>query len=103
MTDSKVRLSSSALRVLKVFIDTPREARSGAEITKLTLVGAGTLYPLLVRLQTAGWLTSDWENIDPAEAGRPKRKFYRITGLGQTKAREALAPVQFGSGALQWT
>ncbi|WP_424347862.1 PadR family transcriptional regulator [Kocuria sp. CH-021] len=47
-------------------------------------VEAGTLYPLLRRLETQGLLESDW-NTDES---RP-RKFYRITGLG-ARARDAL-------------
>jgi hypothetical protein len=34
---------------------------------KATKVGSGTLYPMLARLEAAGWLTSEWEVVDPSE------------------------------------
>jgi DNA-binding PadR family transcriptional regulator len=57
---------------------------------------------MLVRLENAGWLTSEWEAIDPRAAGRPRRRFYRLTALGQNKANEALRELQIGSGAPSW-
>jgi DNA-binding PadR family transcriptional regulator len=98
-----VRLSQQGLKVLRFLMETPREGRSGAEMSKATKVGSGTLYPLLARLEAAGWLTSEWEVIDPSEAGRPRRRFYRLTAVGQNSAREALGDLQMGAGELAWT
>jgi len=89
-----VRLTQPALKVLRFLMQTPREGRSGAEMSKATKVGSGTLYPMLARLEAAGWLTSEWEVIDPSEAGRPRRRFYRLTGHGQNNARAALIDLQ---------
>src|ERR1700722_11327818 len=97
-----IRLSAPALRVLKVFVEKPREQRSGAEISRTASVGAGTLYPLLARLEHAGWLTSEWEMVDPAEAGRPRRRFYRLTAVGQGAAVKEIGDVQVLPGALAW-
>ncbi|MBN4095627.1 PadR family transcriptional regulator [Methylobacterium sp. OT2] len=94
MADRDPRLSGPTLKVLRLYLMTPREERSGAEISKSTGVGAGTLYPMLARLEEAGWFDSEWENIDPKEAGRPRRRFYRLTGLGETRARAALSEFQ---------
>lgn len=52
---------------------------------------SGTIYPLLARLEKAGWLESRWEDVDPAEAERPRRRLYRLTGQGQRVASDALA------------
>jgi DNA-binding PadR family transcriptional regulator len=38
-----------------------------------------------------GWLTSAWEDIDPAAAGRPARRYYRLTAQGAGEAQAALA------------
>ena len=100
--DHDVRLSECGLRVLRFMIDQPRIARSGAEISKATKVGSGTLYPLLARLEAAGWATSRWEDIDPHEAGRPRRRLYKLTGVGQRRAREALSRLQLGTGVPAW-
>ena len=98
-----VRLSQQGLKVLRFLMETPREGRSGAEMSKATKVGSGTLYPMLARLEAAGWLKSEWEVIDPSEAGRPRRRFYRLTAVGQNSARAALADLQMTAGELAWT
>jgi len=49
-----------------------------------TLTAHGTLYKALERMERAGLLESRWE--DPAAAadeGRPRRRLYRVTGLGE--------------------
>jgi len=100
--NSTLRLSQPALRVLRLLLEKPDEARSGAEISRLTKVGSGTLYPLLARLETAGWLSSSWEAIDPREAGRPRRRFYRLKAMGVRSARAALSDLQIPAGDLAW-
>jgi PadR family transcriptional regulator, regulatory protein PadR len=97
-----VRLSQQSLKVLRFLMETPREGRSGAEMSKATKVGSGTLYPMLARLEAVGWLTSEWEVIDPSKAGRPRRRFYRLTAIGQNSAREALRDLQMAAGELSW-
>jgi PadR family transcriptional regulator, regulatory protein PadR len=94
-----IRLSERGLRVLRFLIEQPTVRRSGADIAKATGVGSGTLYPLLARLETAGWLKGEWENVEPSEVGRPRRRLYRLTGLGQRRVREALSGLQIGAVA----
>ena len=103
MADHDLRLTQPTLKILRFLVANPREGRSGAEISKATNVGSGTLYPTLARLEKAGWLTSEWEVIDPSEAGRPRRRFYKLTGVGQRNALAALSDLQFGTGELAWT
>lgn len=97
-----VRLSQRGLRVLAHFLTHPTVPVSGAEIAKATGTGSGTLYPLLARLEGAGWLTSEWEAIDPSEAGRPQRRLYRLTGLGQRRAHQALSDLQLRAEVAAW-
>jgi DNA-binding PadR family transcriptional regulator len=100
----KVRMSGPTLKLLKVFLEHPKEALSGAQITKITNVGSGTLYPLLQRLADAGWIIGDWEKIDPSEVGRPKRRLYKLTRSGQVAALKELAQYQTPpAGELAWT
>jgi DNA-binding PadR family transcriptional regulator len=103
MADQDVRLTQPTLKVLRLLLEKPREGRSGAEMSKATKVASGTLYPMLARLEAAGWLTSEWEAIDPSEAGRPRRRFYKLTSVGQNNARLALSDLQMTAGALAWT
>lgn len=102
MADQDVRLTQPALKVLRYLLEKPREKRSGADIFKETRVGSGTLYPMLGRLENAGWLASEWETIDPSEAGRPRRRFYRLTAVGQNRSRAALADLQLVAGEPAW-
>lgn len=56
-----------------------------------SLTAHGTLYKALARMETAGLLTSEWEDPDvAAEDGRPRRRLYRITANGRA-ARAAIA------------
>lgn len=84
------RISGPTLKVLRLLMENPESRRAGSEITTATGIKAGTLYPLLQRLEAARWIKGDWEKIDPAREGRPKRKFYRLTATGRDKAEKAL-------------
>jgi PadR family transcriptional regulator, regulatory protein PadR len=99
----QVRLSAPTLKVLKLLLEKPTEGRSGADISRATGIGSGTLYPLTARLQAAGWLTSEWEIIDPAAEGRPRRRFYKLSAIGQTNALKAFEELQLGPvGGAAW-
>jgi len=103
MAERDPRLSGPTLKVLKVFLDAPREQRSGAAISREVKIGSGTLYPLLARLEQAGWLASEWEAVDPSVAGRPRRRYYALTALGRDKARAAFDELQLsGFGLIPW-
>lgn len=53
------------------------QASTGARL----LTAHGTLYKALGRLESAGLLSSRWE--DPAPEGRPRRRLYTVTGAGE--------------------
>ena len=78
-------------RVLKVFLEDPGQPRYGFELMKLTGMASGSLYPMLAKLEGAGWLTRGKEEIDPRAAGRPARLHYTITGAAASAARVQLA------------
>jgi DNA-binding PadR family transcriptional regulator len=84
------RLTLASLKVLRVFLERPKQQLAGADIRKLARVATGSLYPILLRFEAAGWLDSKWEDIDPKEAGRPRKRFYRLTPIGFAQANEAL-------------
>jgi DNA-binding PadR family transcriptional regulator len=93
------RLSHQVLRVMRVFLERPKEGLAGSDIWRQTGVFTGTLYPILMRLERAGWLDSKWEQLDPSEAGRPRKRLYRLTGLGYNKTHEALAELGVPNGS----
>ena len=96
------RLSLQTLTVLQVFLEHPQDQFSGADLLRLTGLASGTLYPLLLRLEQAGWLESDWEDVDPRTAGRPRRRYYRVTATGVRKAERALRAIKPTAGRPAW-
>jgi DNA-binding PadR family transcriptional regulator len=84
------RMTEPTQRVLREFLDDPTAEKYGLEICKAVGYPAGTVHPLLYKFEELGWLESRFEEIDPSEAGRPRRRYYRLTPDGAEFAREAL-------------
>ena len=64
-----------------------KELRDRDEARRLT--AHGTLYKALDRLEKAGLVDSRWEDPEVAASeGRPRRRLYRVTGLGERVATE---------------
>ena len=95
--DRDVRMSLQTLRALEAFLENPADQLSGADVQKRCGLASGTLYPILLRLEAAGWFVSQWESIDPSSAGCPRRRLYRLTPGGLARASEVFA--SFGRGA----
>ena len=99
-----LRLSHQSLRVLKAFLDAfsddVRSELAGADLMKAARLSSGTLYPILLRFEKAGVLTSRWEDDRPEDLGRPRRRFYRITPAGARVAQEALGELSSPLGNL---
>lgn len=79
------------------------ERLSGAQIAKTAKLASGTLYPILSRLERAGWLSSEWELLPPEDLGRPRRRYYRLTGVGAARARAAARELHAPIGRLAWS
>lgn len=65
------------------------EPRWGLEIIKLTGRPSGSVYPLLDRLERAGWVTSAWD--DDADRKGPRRRMYVLTPDGAVEAGRVVA------------
>jgi PadR family transcriptional regulator len=85
------RLSHHRLEVLASFLQQPEVELSGADVMRLTEFASGSLYPILYALEQGQLLESRWESEDPSALGRPRRRLYRVTALGERVAREAIA------------
>src|SRR5215470_16205133 len=79
-----MRISSQTMAVLQVLKGNGRTWTYGYELSRVTRLKSGTLYPILMRLHDEGWLESKWEQS--AEAGRPPRHLYRLTAIGSSAA-----------------
>lgn len=64
----------------------------GFEIIEVTGLGAGTVYPILRRLDDEQLVHSAWEDPKKAQSeSRPPRRNYRLTAAGGRMVAEALA------------
>ena len=84
------RLSSQTIRVLEQFVQRPATWRYGYELSRVTGLKSGTLYPILMRLEDCALLETRWVST---EDGVPPRHTYRLTSSGlelvQAKLSEA--------------
>lgn len=86
-----MRVTITVGRVLRVFLDDPDVPRYGLELMKATGLPSGSLYPILARLERAGWVRSRRERIKKADKARPPRRYYELTAEGLAAARHELA------------
>jgi PadR family transcriptional regulator, regulatory protein PadR len=91
MPIDEVRITTTVARVLRRFLDDPIEPQYGFDLMRATGLASGTLYVILARLERAGWLSSEQEDIDPVVTGRPARRFYGLTPDGAQAAHLGLA------------
>ncbi len=96
------RMTGPTIKVVSALLETFGGELSGASIGVQGKLPSGTLYPILARLERVGWLVSRWEDGDPRDLGRPRKRFYRLTGIGSTKARAALNELEPAFRRLSW-
>jgi PadR family transcriptional regulator, regulatory protein PadR len=85
------RMTLPTLLVLRALLVDPSREMFGLEICKAAELPSGTIHPILARFEALEWLDSRWEDVDPHEAGRPRRRYYRLNPEGAQMARNALA------------
>jgi PadR family transcriptional regulator len=85
------RMTIPTQLVLHALLTDPAKELYGVEIGAAAGLRSGTVHAILARLETVGWLTSRWEDIDPRAEGRPARRYYQLTPNGLALARAALA------------
>jgi PadR family transcriptional regulator, regulatory protein PadR len=81
------RVTAATIDVLDVLASTS-EAAWGLAVIKSSGRPAGTVYPILERLENAGWVTSSWEE-DNSRPG-PRRRYYQLTDDGGGAALAAI-------------
>lgn len=87
-------MTLQTLAVLRVLLVHPVAENFGLQIAKRCNLPTGSVYPILARLEAAGWITSEWEDIDESVEGRRKRREYHLTRDGGARARAALVEAQ---------
>lgn len=79
------RITAATLDVLDCLLEAD-EPTWGLMIIKQSGRPAGTIYPVLERLERLGWVESNWD--DTANRPGPRRRFYRLTAEGAATARQ---------------
>ncbi|HEX6526385.1 MAG TPA: helix-turn-helix transcriptional regulator [Streptosporangiaceae bacterium] len=101
MAAGSIRMTTATLKVLEVLAAAgPAEPPFGLRICDVAGLGSGTVYPILDRLERAGWVIGEWETGQPA--GRPRRRGYRLTGAGQAGYDRALARIAERRARRRW-
>lgn len=87
-----LRITNPLLDILALFLAVAGEPAElhGWAISRATNRSGPTVYGALDRLESAGWITARWEDQQP-DQNTPRRRYYRLTPLGATAARELLA------------
>ena len=84
------RLPRLTLPTAMVLMAVSRNYRYGFDISDITGLPSGTVYPVLRRLEEAGLLRSQWESVLSARAEqRPPRRYYTLTGSGASAVSDA--------------
>ena len=97
-----MRATRALLKVVGVLLEGhPSQEYYGLELSRASGLKSGKLYPLLDRLQAEGWVQSRWEDAEPSETGRPRRRLYQLTATGAHEARLVL--VELLPGVARWT
>ena len=83
-------MTTQTLQLVSLLLSDPEVEWYGLQLASEAALKSGSVYVVLARLEQAGWLTSRWEEIDPAVEGRPRRRLYRLTGEGLRAATQAV-------------
>ena len=87
MSERSPRMTLPTQLVLRALLEDPGAERYGLEIGEGAGLPSGTIHPILARLERLEWVESRWEDVDPSKAGRPARRYYRLTTDGVELAR----------------
>jgi len=94
----EVRVTANVAKVLRALLEDPAGEHYGYTLMRATELPSGNLYPILGRLETAGWIEGHQEQVDAATAGRRPRRYYRLTAEGTVSAEIALARLRAAIG-----
>ena len=82
------RIGKATVDVLGVLLEA-KDPLWGLAIIKATGRPSGSVYPMLERLEQAGWIASSWE--DEGVRRGPRRRLYALTKEGAAEAKKVRA------------
>jgi PadR family transcriptional regulator, regulatory protein PadR len=81
------------LQILRVLVDATGPIY-GYAIIQATSLASSAVFPILAGLAGDGYVTAEWETIDPSTEQRPRRRNYVLTPAGHEYAYRELADAQ---------
>jgi PadR family transcriptional regulator, regulatory protein PadR len=79
-----MRKTQALVQVAAALMSDPSERHWGYELSKLSGIRSGVMYPILQRMLDQGWLTDGWEDQGRiGKAKRPPRRYYELTDAGR--------------------
>lgn len=87
---SPFRVTGATLDVLTVLLE-GGEDLTGLGIAKRARRMSGSVTVVLMRLERAGWVTSDWEAGTVEGRDWPRRRFYALAPMHAASARALVA------------
>jgi PadR family transcriptional regulator PadR len=82
------RITKQTEQILEFLSSDPTTEVVSSDIERATGIKKGTVYPAVARMARFGWLEWRWEDVDPKVIGRPRKRFYRLTGEGERAAQQ---------------
>jgi PadR family transcriptional regulator PadR len=92
------RVTEATVAVLEILSQSD-EPCWGLLIIKSSGKPAGSVYPILERLESAGWVSSAWED-DVTRTG-PRRRYYELTEDGARAAASTIRRMRSTSAAVK--
>ncbi|MCA1708489.1 MAG: PadR family transcriptional regulator [Actinobacteria bacterium] len=83
-------MTSARVKVLQAMLAAPGDIHYGYALMRSSGVKSGSLYPNLEQFEKVGWVESHWEELDTNRSGRPPRRCYRFTRVGERQATRAV-------------
>ena len=105
MESDQARTNAPTRVVLQGLLGHQRTGVYSLTLGAETRLGAGSLHPILARLERLGWVESWWQDVPGAEADlkqpvAARRRYYRLTAAGADLVRRTVSPA--GQGERSW-
>jgi len=94
-------VNAPTLSVLHAMLDRQAGGTTGLDIGVRTHLGSGTVLPTLARLERLHWVESHWQERDPGDPTRSRRRLYELSPSGAQVARQSLREAERRHSA--WT
>lgn len=85
------RRSHQARLLLQALLDADPEDSYGFKLVHGSGISAGSGYAILRGFEKEGLVDSRWEDLSPADEGRPARRYYYLNAEGRRVAQQETA------------